>query len=396
MKTRTKIITSIIALVLSAVMLFVAVAVNNNTGKTVVEDMPTRTVALAQSSIDAQSILDEFDDATLTTEGTTTYFEGFKPLDINTVGELDYISEVDYETLSECTVRYNFSYDYESNIVTIAAAATLPDGSIEIDEIAGVGFINDENEIDAVMNIDGEGVLLSEMRDAGMIENCGWFSNLIKNVVKIAVAAVVVAATAAVVVATAGAAAPALVAVGVGVTSATTISAGAALVTGALFYATIGRAAIEAGTAIGEDLGNGAGQIIDKVTGAVISFVWNNIEYVMKKLTDTMRYEMRYGGYRIAAINREESCVYVSTTMVGFSIAVDLLAAGNSVYNYTSKGAYVAVKSAGGGLTPMHHDPHHIDKKTGEYKKGVFYEHWHVHGHANNAHAFFGAPIIHL
>ena len=65
------------------------------------------------------------------------------------------------------------------------------------------------------MNIDGEGVLLSEMRDAGMIENCGWFSNLIKSVVKIAVAAVVVAATAAVVVATAGAAAPALVAVGV-------------------------------------------------------------------------------------------------------------------------------------------------------------------------------------
>ena len=396
MRTRTKVITSIIALVLSAVLLFVAVAVNNSTGKTNIAETPTRTVALAQSSIDAQSILDEFDDATLTTEGTTTYFEGFKPLDLNAVSELDYISEVDYETLSECTVKYNFSYDYASNIVTIAAAATLPDGSIEIDEISGVGFINNENEIDAVMNIDGEGVLLSEMRNAGMIETCGWFSNLIKSVVKIAVAAVVVAATAAVVVATAGAAAPALVAVGVGVTSATAISAGAGLAAGALFYATIGRAAIEAGTAIGEDLGNGAEQIIDKVTGVVISFVWDKIEYEMKKLTDAMRYEMRYGGYRIAAVNREESCVYVSVTTVGFSIAVDLLAAGNSVYNYTSNGAYEAVKSAGGGLTPMHHDPHHIDKKTGKYKKGVFYEHWHVHGHANDAHAFFGAPIIHF
>lgn len=133
MRTRTKVITSIIALVLSAVLLFVVVAVNNSTGKTNIAETPTRTVALAQSSIDAQSILDEFDDATLTTEGTTTYFEGFKPLDLNAVSELDYISDVDYETLSECTVKYNFSYDYASNIVTIAAAATLPDGSIEID-----------------------------------------------------------------------------------------------------------------------------------------------------------------------------------------------------------------------------------------------------------------------
>ena len=33
------------------------------------------------------------------------------------------------------------------------------------------------------MNIDGEGILLSEMRDAGMIQNCGWFSRLIKAII---------------------------------------------------------------------------------------------------------------------------------------------------------------------------------------------------------------------
>ena len=248
MKTRTKVITSIIALILSAVMLFVAVAVNNNTGKTVIADTPTRTVALSESSIDAQSILDEFDDATLTTEGTTTYFEGFKPLDLNEVSELDYISDIDYETLSECTVKYNLSYDYESNIVTIAAAATLPDGSIEMDEISGVGFVNDENEIDAVMNIDGEGVLLSEMRDAGMIENCGWFSNLIKAVAKAVVVVAVAAVAVAAVVVTAGAAAPAVV--GAGVAVASTVVGTAATIAG---YATI-TAAIAAGVALTVDL----------------------------------------------------------------------------------------------------------------------------------------------
>lgn len=229
MKTRTKVVlTSIIALILSAVLVFTVIAVSNNKGKISVAE--TRSVVLEESSIDDQSILEEFDDATLTTVGTTTYFEGYKTLDVSTVSELDYISEVDYETLSESTVKYSFSYDYETNIVTIAATITLPDGSIEIDEISGVGFINDDGEIDAAMNIDGEGVLLSEMRDAGMIENCGWFSSLIK---VIAVAAVVVAAVATVV-ATAGTAAPAVVAAGVAV--ATTVSTTAATIA---TYATI-------------------------------------------------------------------------------------------------------------------------------------------------------------
>lgn len=300
MRTRTKVITSIIALVLSAVMLFVAVAVNNNTGKIVIADTPTRTVALAHSSIDAQSILDEFDDATLTTEGTTTYFEGFKPLDLNAVSELDYISDIDYETLSECTVKYNFSYDYESNIVTIAAAATLPDGSIEIDEISGVGFINDENEIDAVMNIDGEGVLLSEMRDAGMIENCGWFSNLIKAVAKavvvVAVAAVAVAVAAVVV--TAGSAAPAVV--GAGVAVASTVVGTAATIAG---YATI-TAAIAAGVAI-------TANMVDAID-------WQGVKYKVEELTDAIRFKIRNNSYNLALATADGKMLITSSPVTDY------------------------------------------------------------------------------
>lgn len=248
------------------------------------------------------------------------------------------------------------------------------------------------------MNIDGDAVLLSEMRDAGMIQNCGWFSKLIKAIVVAVVVVAVVAVVAATVVVTAGAAAPALVAAGVGVAGSTAVTATSAAIgvaAGALVAATIGKAAVQAGTAFAEKLGDGAEQIIDKVTGDIIAFVWDNVEYAMKKLTDTLRYEMRNGGYRIAAVNKNESCVYVSVTIVGFSVAVAVLAAGQSVYNYESNGAYNAAKSAGCGLTPVYHAPHDINKTTGSIKSGVFYEHWHVHGHSTNGHSFFGVPITH-
>lgn len=251
MKTRTKLLTGIIAILLSCVLLFTCVVLSNNTNNSQVS-ANSRTIELSQSAVDAQSVLNEFDDATLTREGSTVYFEGYKPIDKNVLTEIDYISETDFEELENCTTKYNFSYNSETNIVTIAATATLADGTVEVDEISGVGFINDKDEIDAVMNIDGEGILLSEMRDAGMIQNCGWFASLIKKVaIAVAVVATVVA-VAAVVVATAGAAAPALVATGVGI--ATAVSAGTAAAAATIAtYAAI-TAAISAGVALTSEL----------------------------------------------------------------------------------------------------------------------------------------------
>lgn len=373
MRTRTKVITSIIALVLSAVMLFVAVAVNNNTGKTVVADTPTRTVVLAESSIDAQSILDEFDDATLTTEGTTTYFEGFKPLDLNAVSELDYISDIDYETLSECTVKYNFSYDYESNIVTIAAAATLPDGSIEIDEISGVGFINDENEIDAVMNIDGEGVLLSEMRDAGMIENCGWFSNLIKAVAKAVVVVAVAAVAVAAVVVTAGAAAPAVV--GAGVAVASTVVGTAATIAG---YATI-TAAIAAGVYVAADQ-------IDKIT-------YNGINYDAEELTDKKIKKLPTTAYYLALAASDGKMVFCATP-ISKSLAVAVMRANTvvSIYTYKSTSARGIAQEASNFMSPIWEYRH----------QSGYFNHYHlgnltIKGDTHSvckSHAFYGLPVV--
>ena len=145
-----------------------------------------RTVNLSNGQLDCQSAFENFDSYELKTVGTTTTFTGYQTLDVSSLQEIDNLSETDIENISNCQVFYEFSYDVESNIVTIYAYMSNELGELEMDKISGVGFINENDEIDAVMNIDGEGILLSEMRNAGMIQNCGWLSKLIK---KVAVAA---------------------------------------------------------------------------------------------------------------------------------------------------------------------------------------------------------------
>ena len=144
-----------------------------------------RTVELTDSAIDYESILNQFENSTLKTEGSLTTFEGYKSIDTALLTEFDNLSSSDIEQVQDTYVKYNFSYDEETNIITLCAEMKNENGEIEIEEISGVGFINDKNEIDAVMNIDGESILLSEMQESGMIQNCGWFKRLIKKLSKL-------------------------------------------------------------------------------------------------------------------------------------------------------------------------------------------------------------------
>lgn len=207
-----------------------------------------RSVILEKLSIEDQAILDKFDDAKIDQNGTFIKFSGKQTLDPSLLQSLDNLSVAEEEQLADANVSYEFTYDAETNIVTISAEMINSLGEIEIDEIHGVAFYNDEGEIDAVMNVEGEPLLLSEMRDAGMIQNCGWFSKLIKKAAKVVAVAAVVVAAAAVVVATAGVAAPAVV--GAGVAAVTVVSGSALAIAG---YATI-TAAIAAGVSMTVDL----------------------------------------------------------------------------------------------------------------------------------------------
>lgn len=205
----------IVSLILVAVCLMVYCLPNFINSKQFSQTtVATRTIEVKQNEINYQSIFDEFENAKLETIGSLTTFEGVKPISIDDLSTLDNLSESDLETCNDISIKYNFSYNAETGMVTLSATTLSKDVVIEVDEIQGLAFYNENGEIDALLEVEGEYVLLSEMQNSGMIANCGWFSRLFKKIVIAAVAVVAVAAVATFVVATCGAGLGACIAAG--------------------------------------------------------------------------------------------------------------------------------------------------------------------------------------
>ena len=137
---------------------------------------------VTQAKIDYQSAFDEFDDGELTTENNVTTFEGTKTFDLLNFCEVDYVSELNSDATAEIRVRYHYSYDSQANVITLTATLMDENDNLTIDSMVGVPFVDENNELDCVFDCDGEFVLLSELQNDGLIENCGWFKNLCKKV----------------------------------------------------------------------------------------------------------------------------------------------------------------------------------------------------------------------
>ncbi|MDE7076191.1 MAG: hypothetical protein K2O62_02590 [Clostridia bacterium] len=176
MKTRTKIVTSIIAIVLSCVLLFTVMVVNNNTNTTVSAEANVRTVELTKNYFDDQSIFDEFDEHEFTTEGNFTYFEGVKTLDESYFCDIDNV-DIKSGNSESVKIQFNVSLNVETNMVVLSTKTV--DTGIILEEASGEVFENN-GKVDAWLCIDGENVLLSELTDSGVIENCGILARLIR------------------------------------------------------------------------------------------------------------------------------------------------------------------------------------------------------------------------
>ena len=148
------------------------------------QTVSTRTLETSEQEVDYQSILNSYEDAKLSLEGSVTYFEGTKKLDASIFSEIDNLSESDVDEVQAISVKYYYSFDAETSIVTLSAETKNEQGAIiEIEEIYGAAFINEDGNIDALLDIDGDYILLSELQETGMIENCGWFKKLIKKLI---------------------------------------------------------------------------------------------------------------------------------------------------------------------------------------------------------------------
>lgn len=152
----------------------------------------TRTVSANDSTLDFESVFNEYEDANLTQEGSLTTFEGNQTLKLDEL-ELD-DEELDEETLQklqneEVTIRYKYTFDYVTDKVTLTAVMveTTSEGEVNetiIDTIEGKAFVNDAGDIDAELDLDGEAILLSELRELGVVDNCGWLKKAWKKVTK--------------------------------------------------------------------------------------------------------------------------------------------------------------------------------------------------------------------
>lgn len=187
-KLLTFLSTSFLALLMFALPVLFTTLNSKQTIKNSNDTVQSRTIIADGSEIDCESVFNSFEDPNLETDGSVTTFEGSQTINLS---DLDGLDEVSQSTLegAQLKVKYRFTYDKETNLVTLTAVEVHQDltGTYEetiVDTILGAAFVNEAGNLDAVLEVDGDYILLSELQDLGMVENCGWFKNLFNKVAK--------------------------------------------------------------------------------------------------------------------------------------------------------------------------------------------------------------------
>lgn len=145
----------------------------------------TTRVSVSSQSIDCESIFNEFQNANLQTIDDKTTFEGTKTFNLMDFAELDNLSDTDVVAEANIQVKYRFSYEKETNLVTLSAYTMGDDGEVLVDTLIGAAFVNENGDLDALLDCgEQDYMLLSDMQDLGMIENCGWFKKMFNKVAK--------------------------------------------------------------------------------------------------------------------------------------------------------------------------------------------------------------------
>lgn len=137
---------------------------------------PTRTIEASDVQLDYQSVFNEFENPMLETNEKITTFEGTKTFNLLDFSDVDLVSEleIDADTITEIQVKYHYSYDAERSVITLTSTLVDEEGNTNIDSIFGVPFVDENGNLDCVFDCDDEYVLLSELKSAGMIENCAF------------------------------------------------------------------------------------------------------------------------------------------------------------------------------------------------------------------------------
>ena len=291
--------------------LFAICLTKNNGGNNSI-DAPVRDVNVVDTSVSLDSIFYSYN---IETNDNVITLEAQKLITREDFDNINNLSEVSVG--NDNFIDFDIVYDAETNIISITASMDNELGYLEAETIYGVAFTNENGNIDAVLDCDGEMILLSDLGSVSSIEECKWFKKLCKTVKSVAkdvvetvvdvavdTAAVVVAAapaiaTAAVVTAVVVAAAPAIIIVGEVAVAGASVGLATGLAAGAVaaatsIYSGYTEAVFAYANEIKEDLhediddlfdgeatSSSCPQMPDDVTSDDDSFIYDSIKSVM-------------------------------------------------------------------------------------------------------------------
>ena len=121
------------------------------------------------------NIFDSYEVQLLEEDGKAN-FVGYKEITMSDLYDLDLIADADIRATAQ--TRFSCTFDYENGIVVLSALIESDIEAVVLDEIYGVIFMDEDKKFDVAFAIEDDILLLSEMREAGIIDECGLFSKI--------------------------------------------------------------------------------------------------------------------------------------------------------------------------------------------------------------------------
>ncbi len=197
MKTKNKFIISIIAIMLSCVIMFTAIAVYGNTNKVGAVSASIRTVELSALP-EYDNYLTNFEEKSIDYDESNVSFHGIMEYDEHVLSLFDQVALADKVDREKSNIVYDCSFNMDAMQFVFKATLLNENGEpLEIEEMTTDAFVTDMGRLDAYIELDGETYLLSDYVSTDAIDEClfGWLKALIV-VIVIVVVYVVVAETA--------------------------------------------------------------------------------------------------------------------------------------------------------------------------------------------------------
>lgn len=140
--------------------------------------IPVRNVVLDNNNLSSINYFEEFESYTLNNikDQKRVTFTGYNEVFLSDLYEFDLVSKASLDR--KVQTKYDCVYDYNNELVTINVTLYDANKTTIIDSMQGDLIKNNKGEFDVVFNIDGERLLLSEIKYNGTIDNVGFFSSL--------------------------------------------------------------------------------------------------------------------------------------------------------------------------------------------------------------------------